>query len=112
MKSFLPIWAVLLLCCLAAKTPPPQRVYVKHDATGANDGSSWANAYTDLQLVLANVPDTIFVAEGTYKPSTTNDQGHYFNVPTGKKIFGGFAGTEDWLTQRDIAPNPCIVTIF
>lgn len=59
---------------------------------------------------MATATDTIFVAAGTYKPSTTDNQGEYFNVTAGKKIFGGFAGTEAWLTQRNIAANPTILS--
>ncbi|NIW46317.1 MAG: hypothetical protein GWN30_16630, partial [Gammaproteobacteria bacterium] len=48
--------------------------YVDDDATGANDGSSWADAFNYLQdaLAAAQYGDQIFVAQGIYKP----DRGH------------------------------------
>jgi hypothetical protein len=73
--------------CLLSNT-----VYVDHTATGTDDGSSWANAYTSLQSALTANPSagtTIDVAAGTYSPggSATNT----FDVPAGVTLSGGFA---------------------
>lgn len=53
-------------------------VYVEDDATGANDGSSWCDAYIQLQDALAAVvpPAEIRVAQGVYRP----DQGVHQSV--------------------------------
>ncbi len=84
--------------------PSQSRLYVKANATGSNNGTSWTDAYTDLQSALnttclaANAE--IWVAAGTYKPTTGTDRTIYFNVPSGRKLYGGFAGTETLLSQR------------
>ena len=78
-------------------------IYVKADASGANNGSSWADAYIDLQdaLSVAVSGDQIWVASGTYYPTTGTDQSATFTLANGVSIYGGFDGTETLLTERD-----------
>ena len=68
--------AILLICGLVAILCPAaigKIIYIDDDATGANDGSSWENAYIYLQDALADAeaeekPVEIRVAQGIYKP--------------------------------------------
>ena len=74
-------------------------------ATGANDGSSWGNAYqgsNGLQTALsASVSgDLIFVADGTYFPTTGTSRTTSFALKNGVEIYGGFQGGEANLFQR------------
>lgn len=66
-------------------------IYVDETATGANDGSSWADAYTDLQDALAvGANMTIHIAEGTYLPTSGTQRGTSFDIPTGATLLGGY----------------------
>jgi len=84
-------------------------LYVDDDAAGANDGSSWTDAYNYLQdaLVDANSsgkPVEIRVAQGIYKPDQGADVPYpptwpanldyraTFNLINGVTIKGGYAG--------------------
>ena len=82
-------------------------IYVKADASGDNNGSSWTHAYTDLQVALSSAisGDQIWVASGTYYPTTGTDQSATFTLANGVSIYGGFAGTETLLTERDLDVN-------
>jgi predicted outer membrane repeat protein len=77
-------------------------LHVKYDASGNNTGTSWANAFTSLQSALAEAQggDQVWVAAGVYKPGTLRT--HTFQIPAGVAVYGGFAGTETLLTQRDL----------
>ncbi|HEX5840091.1 MAG TPA: hypothetical protein VFY26_19800, partial [Anaerolineales bacterium] len=76
--------------------------YVKWDAAGANDGTSWTNGFTDLQLALAAASsgDEIWVATGVYKPTSGTDRSVSFVLKNGVAVYGGFAGTEILRDQR------------
>jgi|694.fasta_scaffold01345_4 parallel beta-helix repeat protein len=83
--------------------------------TGANNGSSWADAYQGtigLQSALGSavVGDQIWVRQGLYKPTAGATRSIYFEMKTGVEIYGGFNGTETLLTQRDFLANPTILS--
>ncbi|NQT88432.1 tandem-95 repeat protein, partial [bacterium] len=83
--------------------PVPGILYVDEHALGANDGTSWIDAYVDLQDALAAaIPgDQIWVADGDYKPTDTGDRTVSFVIPAGVAVYGGFASGETALGQRD-----------
>ena len=88
------------------------RYYVDADATGAGDGSSWEDAYPSLAAALAAAPDgaEIWVAEGVYKPTTGSDRKARFALPARAKVYGGFAGGETMLSERDWIENRTVLS--
>lgn len=86
------------------------QVYVKHDAAGTNDGSSWDNAYTDLQSALTTTASgEIWIAAGTYSPEYV-DTNSTFRIGSPISLFGGFAGDEISIDDRDIFANVTILS--
>ncbi|MEK5231246.1 hypothetical protein MHB42_05675 [Lysinibacillus sp. FSL K6-0232] len=87
-------------------------IYVKQGASG--DGTSWANAFGDLQSALDEASTKltagattvqIWLAQGTYIPSEkvggTTDRYNTFQMQNNVAIYGGFNGTETTVTERD-----------
>lgn len=91
----------------------PTVYYVDANATGANDGSSWTDAFTNVTdaLALTNLNDTVWVAKGTY---TLADKNTPIAINTNEvDIIGGFSGTETTLADRDLtAIHTTNATIF
>ena len=92
--------------------PSPIVIYVKWNAEGANNGTSWTNAYTDLQsaLALAASGDEIWVAAGTYKPSAGTNRLSTFRLKSGVVLYGGFAGNETARGQRNLLTNVTVLS--
>ncbi len=89
--------------------------FVKFDAAGANDGTSWADAFTSLQsaLAAATAGDQVWVARGIYTPAapgTALARSVSFQMKSGVKILGGFNGTETAAGQRNPRLNVCVLS--
>jgi predicted outer membrane repeat protein len=95
---------------------PPEIFYVDQEASGANDGTSWSDAFTTLQpaLDIAADGDQIWVAAGTYLPtheySSGDPRSASFQMKNGVAIYGGFAGIESNLDERDWVANVTILS--
>jgi len=93
---------LLLIVLLFGSFAYGRVIYVDDDAAGANDGSSWADAYRYLQDALAHAdsadkPVEIRVAQGVYKPDqgsgiTPGDRDISFQLINGVTLMGGYAG--------------------
>ena len=91
---------------------------VNQQNASSGDGRSWAAAFTDLQEALdlastlqsdadaENDIDQIWIAEGTYRPSELSDaeqpRSATFSLIDGVTLYGGFAGSELTLAERDV----------
>lgn len=80
--------------------------YVDASADGNGDGTSWSDAFPTLTEALAAAEggDEIWVANGTYTPTSTSDRTISFVIPSDISIYGGFAGDETSRDQRDSDP--------
>ncbi|MCX6266272.1 MAG: right-handed parallel beta-helix repeat-containing protein, partial [Bacteroidetes bacterium] len=96
-------------------------IYVKSNASGINNGSSWNNAFTSLQPALddAVAGNQIWVSSGKYLPSSIYDipaptnRSKHFRMKNNLGIFGGFAGIEADtfdLSERDLVTNETILS--
>ncbi len=81
------------------------------------NGTSWTVAFPTLQEALSAAVsgDQIWVEAGTYYPDegagqTPNDRNATFTMKNGVQIFGGFAGTETVLGQRNVVANITILS--
>lgn len=115
------------LAAVPAWSQPVDRFVDAELTTGSNNGQSWTNAYRPdsgqptladpLQRALtaaaqAGGRNNIYVANGTYKPVSpgqTQDRTVSFVVPEQTKVYGGYAGGENDLTQRNEFSNQCIL---
>ncbi|GAB2824842.1 hypothetical protein GCM10027043_27750 [Ferruginibacter profundus] len=88
------------------------------DVTRSNNtgaGTSWGTAKKDLQAAInaAAAGDQVWVKAGTYLPTMdpfanatpANNRNKTFTLKSGVSVYGGFAGTETQLSQRNWLSN-------
>ena len=87
-----------------------QIIYVNQAAAGVDNGSSWIDAYVDLQdaLAAANPGDEIWVATGVYTPGVQSSD--TFQLLDDVALYGGFAATETVRSQRDWLANVTVLS--
>ncbi len=96
--------ALLAICCLADRVQCDAKViYVKPTGLDLNDGTTWTRAKKTVQAALnvAASGDEVWAAAGTYTENIT--------LKNGVALYGGFAGTEGMLAQRDWRANRTIL---
>ena len=101
-----------------APSPPPcpRVIYVNKIAAGANDGTTWSNAYRDLQDALAEArvnpcTDTILIAEGVYLPTSGTNRNINFELVDDIEIYGGFPNTGNpWFSSRNLVLHETILS--
>jgi sugar lactone lactonase YvrE len=113
-------YSVQLVCSNGFTSAParlvigtPRIIYVNASATGNNSGTSWANAFPNLNWALTNSTAgcQIWIAKGTYYPSYS-DPSQSFTINNFSALYGGFSGTETSLTQRNIQSNVTTLSGF
>ena len=100
--------------------PLGSRIYVNASGSPLGTGTSWANATTDLQHALNSAEaskgtvEEIWIAQGTYIPTELADinepRSATFTLLNGVALYGGFAGDEINLSERNITANVTVLS--
>ncbi|HEY4151538.1 MAG TPA: right-handed parallel beta-helix repeat-containing protein [Chitinophagaceae bacterium] len=109
--------SILFLLLFLSTAIHAQTYYVKPGASGT--GASWGTA-GDLETMIngAAAGSQVWVAAGTYIPNAyptgstggASNRDFAFTLKTGVAIYGGFAGTETLLTQRNYTTHVTILS--
>jgi hypothetical protein len=112
----------VMIECLGRVCQPGNIAYVNAAVASSGNGGSWAGAFKTLQEALteagacSNITQ-IWVATGTYIPSdipsyigNTDPRRKTFLLKSNLSVYGGFAGTEALLTDRNVTTNATILS--
>ena len=103
--------------CSAYQAPGPAngRIYVDPNAVGFPDGESWITAFRTVGDAIAQSnADTaihaIWIADGVYPVTTSAQRTLSYHITRSIALYGGFAGGETSLAQRNPAANQTILS--
>jgi hypothetical protein len=91
--------------------------HVKTSGSDSNSGLTWLLSYQTIQkaLSVSSSGDEIWVASGTYYPDegpgvVSDSRSESFKLKGGVALYGGFAGGETQLSQRNVFLNETILS--
>lgn len=102
---------LLLAACLATPARAAGVLFVAPGGAGARTGANWGNAL-DLPAALgrAGAGDELWLKQGIYLPTPGSDRSISFKIKSGVAVYGGFAGTEQSLGERNPSAHPSILS--
>ena len=93
--------------------------FVNEAASAGGDGTSWETAFQSigdaLDRTFAGFEQEVWVAAGTYATNegefrTVDDREATFHLHNGMKLYGGFAGNEASVDERDLENQITVLT--
>lgn len=108
--------AIGAACLATFSTADAKVAYVNFDVVTPGDGTTWGKAFKYLRDALDTTVagDQIYLAKGIYYPDegktgAFGDREKFFELE-GQLIYGGFAGTETSLSQRNPVLNETVLS--
>jgi hypothetical protein len=104
-KKILLIFTAFILSISISNLCFSATYYVTNNGNDQDSGTTWSQALSTIKkaISIAQTDDQIWVTEGTYQEGSTID------IPTGVSLYGGFAGSENSVSERNIPSHPTII---
>lgn len=107
--------SLLVLSALCSSATATVRFVNAGLATGADNGTSWTDAYRSVDgvaraMTVSATGDEVWVAAGTYEPTSGTSRTVFHVLKTGVAVYGGFAGNETTVGERDADARLTVLT--
>jgi len=111
-KKFPLIYAFFIISISISNLCFPATYYVTKKGSDQDSGTTWSQALSTIKKAVsaAKTNDQIWVAEGIYQEGATVDNPTSFSLyGSSVSLYGGFAGSENSVLERDIPSHPTII---
>lgn len=109
-------WIKYQITQMGPEQPEENKIYcVSVNGSDTNNGLSWMSSFATYQKAwdTATTGDQVWISQGTYLPTYDfglTDTGCHFRMKNGVEFYGGFAGSETLLEQRDLSVYETILS--